>query len=204
MDRLLPTHRRPGLSHTGTYSASVNCSSSVRWMIEKLSSEISVSTSVAVGCAMHRQPLHVVDLEAHVGLDQHRAIDRRAGLHLGERNAADAHADAGQPRIAALEHQQVAGRRDCAVADVELADALDGKFAGARTAEQEALDVAVLIEAALGDRDQTCRRAAACAARSRGTRAPCCWAAAGCRAAPRSAGRARATHACRCRSARCD
>ncbi len=41
-----------------------------------------------------------------------------------------------------------------AIADVEIADALDGKFARARPADQEALDVALGIEAAFRDRDQ--------------------------------------------------
>ena len=44
----------PGYSDQG--SASVNCSSSVRWMSEKLSSEISVSTSVAVGARCTHRP----------------------------------------------------------------------------------------------------------------------------------------------------
>ena len=62
----------------------------------------------AVGVAMHRQAFHVVDLVAHVGDDQHRAVDQRAGLDRGERHAADAHGDAAAPGEPALQHQELA------------------------------------------------------------------------------------------------
>ena len=56
---------------------------------------------------------------------------------IRERHAADAHADAREAREAALQHQQIALRRDRAIAHVEVADALDREFAGARTADAE-------------------------------------------------------------------
>ena len=60
----------PAISILRLTPTSVNCSSSVRCSSEKLSSEISVSTSAPAAVAVHRQALHVVDLGAHVGEDQ--------------------------------------------------------------------------------------------------------------------------------------
>ncbi len=87
----------PAISILETHSDSVNCSSSVRCSGEKLSSEISVSTSAPPAVAMHRQAFHVVDLLAHVGEDQLRPIDQRTGLDHRERHAADAHRQTARP-----------------------------------------------------------------------------------------------------------
>src|SRR6185503_19048912 len=91
-----------------------------------------------------------------------RAVHDRAGRDVGQRHAADPHADALEARETALQHQQVAPRRDGAIADVEVADALDRKLAGIWSAEQEAVNVALAIKRALGNPDQrTAKRQAA-------------------------------------------
>ena len=85
---------RTGRAHAHG-SASVNCSSSVRWMIEKLSSEMSVST-VSPSALVHAHALHVVDLIAEIGLEQGRSIDQRARLDVAERDPPDAN---GKPPV---------------------------------------------------------------------------------------------------------
>ena len=51
----------------------------------------------AVGCAVHRQAFHIIDLIGHIRLDERRTVDGRARLHVGERHTADTHADPAPP-----------------------------------------------------------------------------------------------------------
>ena len=154
---------------------SVNCSSRVRWSDEKLSSEISVSDGFAGGGAMHRDAFHVVDLIAHVGLDQRRAVDQRARLDRGERDAADAHGDAARRRKAALQQQQIAGGRIAQSLTSKSSLRLTEKRAGLAAVDQKGADVAVRVEAALGDRDQRAGERRALRRRPPGIPGPCCW-----------------------------
>ena len=85
---------------------SANCSSRLRWRTEKLSSDTSVMMVSPSPLRCTRDAFHVVDLVGEVGLDQRLAVDQRARLDVGERDAADAHGDAAHQRIAALQQQQ--------------------------------------------------------------------------------------------------
>src|SRR5262249_57477432 len=53
-----------------------------------------------------------------------------------------------------FEDEQVAGWQQRGIADVEVGRTLDRERAGARAADQESEQVAVLVKAALGNRDQ--------------------------------------------------
>ena len=126
---------RPLVAHG---SASVNCSSSVRWSSEKLSSEISVSTVSPRAPRWTLKPFHVVDLVAEIGLEQDRPVDQRARL--------DARASAMRrmrmtrplgPAELPLQQQEVAAGQQRGVADVEIGAALDREGAGPRPADQE-------------------------------------------------------------------
>ena len=84
--------------HRAAHSpTSANCSSRLRWMMEKLSSDTSVRIVSPLRVAMHGDAFHVVDLVGEIGLDQRLAIDQRVRLDAGQRHAADAHGDAAQP-----------------------------------------------------------------------------------------------------------
>ena len=100
---------------------------------------------------MHRDAFHVVDLVGEIGLDQHSAVDQRVRLDAGERNAADAHGDAARRRKAALEQQQISGRQNRAVADVEIVAALDGKARDPIAVENIGAMIALRVEAVFGD-----------------------------------------------------
>ena len=105
--------------------------------------------------AMGRYPFHVVDLVAHVGLEQHRPVDQRARPDVGEMQAAQPHRDAAaQQREPPLQQQDVAARQHGAIADVEIVEPLHREIAGRRAADQEGLEIAGGIEPALGKRDQ--------------------------------------------------
>ena len=76
-------------------------------MTEKLSSETSVSTIVAIGGAMHAQAFHIVDLIAEIGFHQHRAVEHaRPARWPRARQPPQAHRDALPPREKSLENEQ--------------------------------------------------------------------------------------------------
>src|SRR6185369_5332929 len=107
--------------------------------------------SFTAGAAVDAQAFQIVDLVAEVGLEQHRSVEHGASFDIGLGNAADADEKTAGPTELALEQQEIAGRQEGGVADVEIGDAIYRKGARTRAADQEAEDVAVLIEAALRD-----------------------------------------------------
>ena len=97
---------------------------------------------------------------------------------LVERDAAHAHGDAAGPEEPPLQQQQLAARRQGAVADIEVVAARDAEFAGAAATDQKRLDMAGRIERAFGDRDQRAGAGQPLGDEGQAFDAPCCWEAA--------------------------
>ena len=76
------------------------------------------------------------------------------GATAGAVDAADAHGEPGREREPALEDQQVAGRQEGGVGDVEIAGADDGERSRERPVENEAAMIVVAVERALGEHDR--------------------------------------------------
>ena len=99
--------------------------------------------------------------------EQHRSVDQRAGLDSRERQRGGC---GWRGRWSRRSWRSSTSRSPSgssgAIADVEIVGALyREQLPGRRAADQEAEEIAVGVEAALGDRDQRAARAAARAAR---------------------------------------
>ena len=75
---------------------------------------------------MDADPLHVVDLEIEIGLDENLALHDRARFYFARGHAADAHLDAFAPAEAALQEEQLGG--ELGRAQVALGLALWAKY----------------------------------------------------------------------------
>ena len=176
MAGLLPSHLYS--------STSVNCSSSVRCSDEKLSSEISVSTS-APALAMHAGP-PCCRSGGPCRRKITRAVDQRAGLDRAAAPA-DAHG-AARPGEAALQHQELAAGVNAQSLTSNSSAALERERAGS-AADQKALR----LPAASSPRSEIAISVPASGdpfGAMPGIRCPCCGRPS-CRVAPRPAGRAR-------------
>ena len=127
---------------------------------------------VAAGAAVNAQAFHIVDLISEIGLEQDRAVDQRVRLDVAERDAPDAHRKPGGPAEFALQHQQIAARQERGIADVEIGAAPDREAAGLGPPIRKRRDIAGLVEAALGNRDQRAGERQALAARTPGASMP--------------------------------
>src|SRR2546430_2636634 len=84
-----------------------------------------------------------------------KTVDHRGGLDLAERDAAHAHGQTAAPAESAFEQHNVAAGQERGIGDVVVRTSPDREVTGARPPDEEAPDVARLVEAALRDCDQS-------------------------------------------------
>ena len=87
---------------------------------------------------MDRQPLHVIDLEAEIGLDQALTVHQRTRPDVAPGDSPDPHADAAQRLVPALQHQHVAGWQEGEIGDVVAVMPGEPEQAGLRAADKRA------------------------------------------------------------------
>ena len=119
------------------YSTSVNCSSKLRWIIEKLSSETRVRTVSPSAVTWASMPSMLsISLPRSALKIAGPSIDG-AGDDGCERDAPDPDADAAEPGKFSFQQQQISRWQQHGVADIEILGAADAELARRLAADQE-------------------------------------------------------------------